>query len=64
MKYAAYGFLAVALLFAAAMGYLRYMQSDGRPADGSESSGHNPILPGKLVIAYAGDLKGSLDPCG
>ncbi len=63
-KIAVYGFLAIALAFAALMGYLRFTQSDGHWKGGAGTAGDNPGRPGKVVIAYAGDLKGNLDPCG
>jgi hypothetical protein len=63
-KIAVYGFLAIALAFAGLMGYLRFTQSDGHGTGAAGPAGENPGRPGKVVIAYAGDLKGSLDPCG
>jgi hypothetical protein len=65
LKYA-YVFAAMAVLFAAFMAYLRYSQP-GEPH--SENStvfavGTGEQHAAKLVIAYAGDMMGSLDPCG
>jgi hypothetical protein len=62
-KYA-YLFVAAAVVFAAAMGYLRYRESEGGPSGIPASSSRGTVRPGKVVIAYAGDLMGSLDPCG
>jgi hypothetical protein len=65
-NYAAWGFLALALLFTGAMMYLRQSEvlTQDRSSDGSERGASHPVRAGKLVIAYAGDLMGSLDPCG
>jgi hypothetical protein len=66
--YAAYGFLVIALVFAGLMVFLRFAetQPDGLPGQDipSAGGGSSSAEPGKLVIAYAGDLMGDLDPCG
>jgi hypothetical protein len=63
---AAWGFLGLAFLFAGGMIYLRQSQivtEDGK-GEGEVQATTRPVRAGKLVIAYAGDLMGSLDPCG
>jgi hypothetical protein len=66
--YAAYGFLGMALLFAGLMLFLRFAETEpDRPTaadDSGPAAGRGSGRPGKLVIAYAGDLMGDLDPCG
>jgi hypothetical protein len=61
---------AVAFLFAGATGYLAYFSGGQAGSDGTVRvlakdqdttvSGRE----GKLVLAYAGDLSGNLEPCG
>jgi hypothetical protein len=73
-----YGFFIVAAGFAASMGYLYYSQrgsADRDPIFGQTVSGAAPQVPapdpgrpvsttgGRVLIAYAGDLQGDLDPC-
>jgi hypothetical protein len=60
----AYAFAALALAFAAFMAYLWYIPQVSTPAAGSVASPKTSAGPARAVIAYAGDLMGSLDPCG
>ncbi len=67
-KYVLYGLFAVAVLFAAATGYLFYSvrQSDSikdiKPIL-QEAAVPSSQKAGKLAIFYTGDLVGNLDPC-
>ena len=73
LKHLLYSLLALSFLFAAVMGFLYFgtLGPDGSRAasavgaapprgDPGTASGKG----GRLLIAYAGDLMGSLDPCG
>ncbi len=76
MKYLLYGSLIVSVAFVTIMAYLLYF--DGNPGgqmgavsvwDGLVSvfgrKAHSPrVRPGKIAIAYSGDILGSLAPCG
>lgn len=70
-----YGFIAIAAGFAGVMAYLLYSAgAEGggaaRPAAAARLleriafRGSRAVRPGKLTIAYTGDIKGSLGPCG
>ena len=73
LKHLLYGLLALSFLFAAVMGFLYFgtLNSDGSQAASAVSAapprgdpGASSGKGGRLLIAYAGDLMGSLDPCG
>ncbi len=65
-RYAAYGLLALATVFAAVAGYLFYFQGgrESRVLPQAQEKHPRPVKAGRIVIAYAGDLMGNLDPCG
>jgi hypothetical protein len=75
-KYLLYGLFGFALIFAGAAVALFYMQDEPGPISrgtvgriksavaGRERSSPLPGGGGKAVIAYTGDIIGSLDPCG
>jgi hypothetical protein len=78
-KYFLYGFIAVAAAAVGVMAYLVYFaDSPGSKGQGSSvlDSPRASLVahpdrgksysgkPGRLVIAYAGDVTGSLGPCG
>ncbi len=65
-RYAAYGLLALATVFAAVAGYLFYFQGghESRALEQAQETHSRHSKAGRIVIAYAGDLMGNLDPCG
>jgi hypothetical protein len=78
LKYVLYGFFGLSVLFAGAMGFLFFFQDSqaGRSRFGtlSDSPAEGVVIAdrsrtasgrgGRAIIAYAGDIKGSLLPCG
>jgi hypothetical protein len=67
-KYAADGFVLISLLFAGLMAFLRFAETQPEAPAAADAAGtatgNGSARPGKLVIAYAGDLMGDLNPCG
>jgi hypothetical protein len=65
LKYA-WVFAAAAVLFAAFMAYLRFAPTGELPSGTATvlAVGTGEQRGARLVIVYAGDVMGSLDPCG
>jgi hypothetical protein len=74
-KYVLYAVLGAAGLFAAVMGYLLYFGDGVRGSSALEGTERTSVAlrdggrthsgkPGRIAIAYTGDITGNFGPCG